>query len=107
MFMIVSEITDKFRRKIRLTSERHQHILSRIEMKNQRNKIINTLKNPSEVRRSIKDAKVWLFYKKYKGTPVTQKYMLVAVKLLNNEGFIITAFFTDTIKKGELVWKKD
>jgi hypothetical protein len=33
--------------------------------------------------------------------------MLVVTKILNKEGFIITAFFTDKIKKGEIIWKKD
>jgi len=39
-------------------------------------------------------------------TPVTEKYLLVAIKTLNREGFIVTAFFTDRVKKGGFVWKK-
>ena len=50
---------------------------------------------------------VWLFYKLYAKTPVTQKFMLVVVQILNGEGFIVTAFFTDKIKKGDLIWKKN
>ena len=63
--------------------------------------------DPDEVRRSIRAAEVWLFYKLYAKTPVTQKFMLVAVQILNGEGFIVTAFFTDKIKKGDLIWKKN
>lgn len=32
--------------------------------------------------------------------------MLAVVKVLNNRGEVITAFFTDRKKKGEIVWKK-
>ena len=63
--------------------------------------------DPDEVRLSVRTAEVWLFYKLYDKTPVTQKYMSVAVEVLDGEGFIVTAFFTDKIKKGDLVWKKN
>jgi len=47
-----------------------------------------------------------LFYKLYEKTPVTEKYLLVVIKTVNREGFIVTAFFTDRVKKGGVVWKK-
>ncbi|MBI4171107.1 MAG: hypothetical protein HY514_05385 [Candidatus Aenigmarchaeota archaeon] len=47
-----------------------------------------------------------MFYKLYDKTPVTRKYLLVAVKVLDKEGFVITAFFTEKIKKGDLLWPK-
>jgi hypothetical protein len=105
--MIVSEVNDKFGRKITLTKEKQIHIISRTEMKGQESRVKQTLTEPDEVRESLKDKTVFLYYRLYKKTPVTQKYMLVAVKVLNKEGHIITAFYTDRIKKGELIWKKD
>jgi hypothetical protein len=105
--MIVFEIEDKFKRKVRLTKERQLHIFIRIEMKGQESRIKQTLIEPDEVRVSLKDRTVLLYYRLYKRTPVTEKYMLVIVKVLNKEGYIITAFYTDRIKKGELIWKKD
>jgi len=36
-----------------------------------------------------------LYYKLYPKTPVTRKYLMVAVKVENGEGFILTSFFTD------------
>jgi hypothetical protein len=30
----------------------------------------------------------------------------VAVKVAENDAFILSAFFTDTIKKGERLWEK-
>lgn len=98
---------DVFGRKIRLTNERGMHILQRAEMKGQENKIIDTLKEPEIIRHSIWDKNAHLYYKFYRKTPVTQKYLLVAVKVFNSEGFVITAFFTDRIKKGEIIWKKE
>lgn len=105
--MIVFEVEGKFGRKIRLTKERQIHITFRIEMKGQESRIKQTLIEPDEVRESLKDKTVLLYYRLYKTTPVTQKYMLVAVKVLNKEGYIITAFYADRIKKGESIWKKD
>lgn len=40
-------------------------------------------------------------------TPVTNKYLAVVVKINEIENFIITAYFTDRIKKGELIWEKN
>jgi len=37
---------------------------------------------------------------------MSKKYLLVAVEVLDGEGFIVTAFFTDKVKKGGLIWKK-
>lgn len=48
----------------------------------------------------------FLFYKLYEETPVTEKYLFVVIKTLNREGFIVTAFFTDRVKKGGVGWKK-
>lgn len=36
-----------------------------------------------------------------------RKYLLVAVQVLDGEGFIVTAFFTDKVKRGGLIWKKN
>ena len=92
---------------VRLDRERWIHVLSHPEMNKQRFWIKETLVEPDEVRQSIRSSEVWLFYKFYEKTPVTQKYMLVAVEVLDGEGFIVTAFFTDKIKKGDLIWKKN
>ena len=73
----------------------------------QEEKIEETLKSPEIVRHSLRDENVHLYYKFYAKTPVGQKYLLVGVKVFNGEGFVITSFFTDRIKKGEVVWKKE
>ena len=95
------------RREIRLTPERQEHIeTDHPEMSGQINKIQNTLKNPDVIVRSKTDPDVELFYQHYNTTPVTEKYLCVVVKVLGSDLFIITAYFTDTIRKGIILWKK-
>jgi len=104
--MIVFEIFDKFNKKIILTQIRLGHILKKVEMKDEIEKIKETLVSPDEVRKSLQNDFIWIYYKHYSATPVTEKYMLVVVKILNKEGYLLTAFYTDRIKNGEIVWKK-
>lgn len=77
-------------REIRLTKERLEHIERREEMQDQIDKIQETLKHLEEIRRSVKDATLHLYYKKYESTPVTEKYLLVVVKIRTESPFIIT-----------------
>jgi len=104
--MITFEIFDKFNRKIILTQIRLGHILKRMEMANEMERIKETLLSPDEIRKSLQNDFIWLYYKHYSTTPVTEKYMVVVAKILNKEGYLLTAFYTDRIKKGEIVWKK-
>jgi len=45
-------------------------------------------------------------YRFFNRTPVTSKYLAVVVKVLNQEGFIITAYFTERVRRGKVLWKK-
>lgn len=75
-------------------------------MKEQKSRIAETLREPDQVRQSRSDQQVELFYKLYPQTPVTTKYLCVVVKALPSDHFIITAYYTDTVKKGEILWEK-
>lgn len=98
---------DFFNRQIRLTDERYAHLVAdHPEMGNQFEKIAETLRSPEKVVKSKTDEKVVLYYRLYLSTPVTQKYMCVVVKISNEDAFAITAYFTNTIKKGETIWPK-
>ncbi|MCS7163901.1 MAG: PBECR2 nuclease fold domain-containing protein [Thermodesulfovibrio sp.] len=102
-------LVDLFKRQIRLTEERKKHFeTNHPEMENQIEKIKETLLNPDIIIKSKTDSQVELFYKHYFVTPVTEKYMCVVVKVSSNlnDLFIITAYFTDSVKKGELIWQK-
>jgi len=98
---------DIHNRRIRLTDERQEHIeADHPEMFGQVDKIHETLSNPDAVVRSRIDPDVELFYRYYEITSVTEKYLCVVVKILVGDMFIITAYFTDTIKRGEVLWKR-
>lgn len=97
---------DCFHNKISLNDERDSHIqYSHPEMIGQMLKIKQTLLQPDCVIISKTDEKVNLYYKHYVKTPVTSKYLCVVVKLLKDM-FIITSYFTDTIKRGKKIWQK-
>lgn len=60
------------------------------------------LKNPDEIRKSRKDAKVYLYYKRIGKLNV----FVVTEHAGGSEGYIITAYLTDRIKEGEQIYVK-
>lgn len=101
------EVTDKFGRKVKLTRERiWAHILKRPEMAEEGELIKDTLKDPDEVRESMEDNTAWLYYKINPKGGKWNKFILVVVKLLNGEGFVLTSFFTGIIKEGKPIWTR-
>ena len=98
---------DIHERQIRLTEERQEHIeVDHPEMSGQIDRIRETLLDPDVIVRSQTDPEVELFYRHYDTTPVTEKYLCVVVKVSTEDIFIITAYFTDKIKKGEILWRR-
>jgi len=94
-------------RQIRLTDEREEHIENdHPEMSGQIDKLRETLLNPDKVIRSRTDPEVELFYRYYDVTPVTEKFLCVVVKVSANDLFIITTYFTETMKRGEVLWQR-
>jgi hypothetical protein len=94
-------------RAIRLTDERRHHLESdHPEMAGQISRIAETLADPDQIVRSRTDATVELFYKWYASTPVTAKFLCVVVKALPYDPFMITAYHTDAVKRGEVLWQK-
>ena len=88
-------VEDKFGKKVLLTKESWSHInifhptVSRID------EIKDTLKHPTSVINSVNDVDVKCFYRYNK---TKKRYLLVVVKYLNGEGFIITAHYRKRIK---------
>ncbi len=98
---------DLYSRKIRLTDERLEHIeLDHPEISGQIDRIGETLANPDFVVKSRTDSEAELFYKHYSETPVSGKYLCVIVKVRGDDFFVLTAYFTDTIKRGETLWTR-
>ena len=92
--------------KIRLTDERLKHILSHPEMTGMMNAVNETLTHPERVVMSLSDEDTRLYYRFYFGTKVGGKFLCVVVKLTTEDAFILTAYLTDSIKKGVSVWPK-
>jgi len=65
-----------------------------------------TLAYPERVIRSKTDTSVELFYKHYPSTPVSEKFLCIVVKTFKDDNFVITAYYTDSIKGGDLLWEK-
>ena len=71
-------------------------------MAGRENDVKDTLQNPSEIRQSKSDPAVYLFYKPER----IGRWVCVVAKRLDGEGFLITAYPTEAIKEGELIWPK-
>ena len=80
--MVVFRVLSKLRKVVSLDEDRWRHVLEHPEMQNQLERIKETVVNPDEVGESVHDSFVLLFYKLYTETPVTEKYLLVVVKVL-------------------------
>jgi hypothetical protein len=59
--------------------------------------LIATVKHPL-----MKGLNVYLFYR----AQHPERWICAVVKRLNGEGFLITAYITDKIKEGNIIWKK-
>ena len=99
-------IGDCFGHDVRLTDERLAHILQHVELVGMESDIERVLRSPTEVRVSLSDDAVRLFYEFYAETTVGGKWLCVVVKYLGDDAFVITAYLTDTLKAGETVWPK-
>lgn len=59
------------------------------------------LSDPDEIRRSRKDPQVFLFYR-----GAAPRWLCVVVRREDGTGLLITAYPTDTVKAGEVVWTR-
>lgn len=91
-------------RLIRLTDERLTHIREHPEMSDLEAAIADTLARPTRVVESLSDPQARLYYRWYLGTRVGDKYLCVVVKMAGADAFVLTAYLTDTIKKGRQIW---
>ena len=89
---------------IRLTDERLVHILAHPEMVGMEHAIEETVTEPQQVVQSFSDPQAHLYYRFYVGTLVGDKYLCVVVKVQDADAFVLTAYLTNTIKKGVQIW---
>ena len=64
--------------------------------------VIQALTNPDEIRQSSRDPNIVLFYLTLK----EKRWVVAVVRRLNGDGFLITAYQTDAIKEGDLIWHR-
>ncbi|HPB83667.1 MAG TPA: DUF4258 domain-containing protein [Spirochaetota bacterium] len=71
-------------------------------MKGGEERVIKVLSDPDEIRQSKSDKNVYLFYRKEQ----EKRWQCAVAKDETDSGFLITAYPTDKIKEGEMIWKK-
>lgn len=96
------EVISKLGQRIYITKARWNLIIrtKHPEIENKEKEVKETLINPDEIKLSKKDSLVYLYYKKY-----GELFLSVVAKHINNESFIITAYYTDRIKEGEQIYE--
>lgn len=102
--MIIFGAIDKLKRKIKFTLERKEHIAFRHPEITEFELFEAILRAPELIKCSSYDSKVLLYYRSA-GEAKDYKYLVLVVKVLNGEGFILTAYKTNTIKEGKEIWK--
>lgn len=103
--MAVRRFRDFEGRVVRLTEERWAHIREHPEMVAMEGAIAQTLATPEIVIRSLADPKAHLYHRFYIGTRVGDKYLCVVVKLHDDEAFVLTAYLTNKVRRGVVVWR--
>jgi hypothetical protein len=89
---------------VRLTEERLEHILEHPEMSDRETAIEETLHSPEQVLESLFDSEVRLYYRFSRMTEVGDKYLCVVVKMSQGDACVLTAYLTDSIKRGWRLW---
>lgn len=100
---ILFEVKSSLGKMIRTTKPYWQKIVKNKhpKMRGKQSTVMKTLRCPEQIRISKSDDSIHLYYLPYK-----EYFLCVVAKHLNEDGFIVTAYITDTIKEGELVWEK-
>jgi hypothetical protein len=99
-------LTDFEGRWVRLTEERLAHILEHPEMRGMERRIAETVSDPEKVLESLSDPQARLYYRYYVGTAVGDKHLCVAVKVEDNDAFVLTAFLMRRPMGGRQLWPR-
>ena len=95
---IIFEITDKSKRRIHLSKERWKHIRKKHPEVEDSEMLKETIQNPDKITDNTLDETINYYFKHYKDKALPNRYLRIAVKYLNNSGYIITAYFGRDIK---------
>jgi len=92
----IFEIADKTGRKIRLTQERWSHITQEHPEVVSLEEVKDTLTSPLKIKSSKYSPEDVNYY--YRFDKDKKKYLMVAVKYLNGDGFVITVYYLRNLK---------
>lgn len=104
--LIIFEVKAYDNKRIRLTDVQQLHMLFfHPEVEGEQEKMRDVLKNPEIViEGATEDTRIC--YEFYPSTPVASKYLAVVIKVLDGEGFIITSYLTEKVRRGKILWRK-
>lgn len=96
--MRLIEINDRCGKVIYITNERWGHISRKHpSIANKIKEVEDIVKNPEIMRFSEYDKNVKFYFRTCKDMKSEAQYIIIIVKYLNGEGFIITSFYTNKI----------
>jgi hypothetical protein len=75
-------------------------------MAGMRRAVEETLEGPEVVVQSFIDPEARLYYRFYHRTVVGGKYLCTVVKLRGDDAFVVTAYLTDRVKRGTVIWQR-
>lgn len=91
---------------VRLTDERVRHFVRRLARAGMFDLLDETTADPDFVIQSRTDPSALIHYKFHRGTKVGNKYLCVVVKYAEDDAYVLTAYPSDEIKNGALVWER-
>ena len=80
---------------------KHPESFKRLGIEEAANQAKEALSTPEVVIKGRTDPSVHLYYKSFHGY-----FTCVVAKHLNGEGYIITSYRTDRVRRGEVVWER-
>jgi hypothetical protein len=90
--------------RVRVTRSNWQRIttVKHPVMAGRQDDVRETLVHPDEVRQSRRDPAVYLFYRAERA----KRWIVAVSRLVDDEGFLITTYPTDSIKEGVRIWPR-
>ncbi len=94
----IFEVIDKSGRVIHLSGERWRHIRKKHPEIENFELIKETIEKPDKITHIHADSTISYFWKNYKNRPSPDKFLLVVVKYLNGDGYVLSSYYEDKIQ---------
>jgi len=91
---------------LKLRDEGWRHICTvHPELQGELEKVRQVMMSPDFIKQGNK-ADTFMFYKFFPTTALSPKYLVLVTKYLNAEGIVLTGYFTERVRKGEVLWRR-